>query len=196
MSGYYPHATGVQGYTNPRTAIGDRATWSQHFKNGDYYTARVSKIFHMGVPGGIEEGSHGADDELSWTERFNSQRPEWKAAGVGETLEQNLDGKKPVMGGNTFVVVAAEGDDIQYGEDGPLTTVDRQKGVQSGVQSWVSPSVPLLPPSHFPIPAFVRGDRLEPDSGPLRTPASKSRFLHIRLTVSIYPVRQLVPLNT
>lgn len=120
MSGYYPHATGVQGYSSPRAAIGDRATWSQHFKNNGYYTARVSKIFHMGVPGGIEEGSDGADDELSWTERFNSQGPEWKAPGVGETLERNPDGKKPVMGGNTFVVVAAEGDDDVH-SDGKTT---------------------------------------------------------------------------
>jgi len=111
MSGYYPHATGVQGYTSPRAAIGDRATWSQHFRNAGFYTARVSKIFHMGVPGGIEAGSHGADAELSWTERFNSQGPEWKAVGRGETLERNSAGRKPVMGGNTFVVVAAEGDD-------------------------------------------------------------------------------------
>lgn len=121
MSGYYPHATGVQGYNSPRAAIGDRATWSQHFKNNGYYTARVSKIFHMGVPGGIEEGSNGADDELSWTERFNSQGPEWKAPGVGETLEKNPDGKKPVMGGNTFVVVAAEGNDDVH-SDGKTAT--------------------------------------------------------------------------
>jgi len=119
LSGYYPHATGVQGYISPRAAIGDRATWPQHFKNAGYYSARVSKIFHMGVPGGIEEGGdgrdhdggNGADDALSWTERFNSPGPEWKAAGVGETLEKNPDGKKPVLGGNTFVIVAADGGD-------------------------------------------------------------------------------------
>ena len=73
MSGYYPHATGVLGYKSPRPKIGDRATWSQHFKNNGYYAARVSKIFHMGVPIGIEQGSNGADDEASWTERFNSK---------------------------------------------------------------------------------------------------------------------------
>ena len=71
MSGYYPHATSVQGSTNPRPVLGDRATWSQHFKNAGYYSARVSKIYHMGVPGGIEEGSDGADDGASWAERFN-----------------------------------------------------------------------------------------------------------------------------
>jgi len=116
MSGYYPHATGVLGYTNPRPQIGDRATWSEHFKNAGYYTARVSKIYHMGVPGGIEAGTDGADDAASWTERFNSPGPEWKAAGDGETLEGNPDGKKPVVGGNTFVVVEADGDDLVHSD--------------------------------------------------------------------------------
>ena len=116
MSGYYPHATGVLGYKSPRPAIGDRATWAQHFKNAGYYTARVSKIYHMGVPGGIERGDDGADDPASWTERFNSQGPEWKAAGDGETLEGNPDGKKPVVGGNTFVVVEADGDDLVHSD--------------------------------------------------------------------------------
>src|SRR6266496_6464799 len=41
LSGYYPHATGVLGYTSPRPAIGQRATWPQHFKNAGYTTARV-----------------------------------------------------------------------------------------------------------------------------------------------------------
>ena len=36
MSGYYPHAIGAMGYKNPRPEIGDRATWSQHFKNNGY----------------------------------------------------------------------------------------------------------------------------------------------------------------
>ncbi|HCQ80848.1 MAG TPA: iduronate-2-sulfatase, partial [Verrucomicrobiales bacterium] len=50
MSGYYPHAIKMLGYGSPRPAIGERATWAQHFKNNGYHTARVSKIFHMGVP--------------------------------------------------------------------------------------------------------------------------------------------------
>lgn len=116
LSGYYPHATGVLGYQSPRPAIGQRATWPQHFKNAGYYTARVSKIYHMGVPGGIERGDDGADDPDSWSERFNSPGPEWKAPGDGETLEGNPDGTKPVMGGNTFVVVEADGDDLVHSD--------------------------------------------------------------------------------
>ena len=124
LSGYYPHAIGVLGYTSPRPAIGERATWPQHFQNAGYYTARVSKIYHMGVPGGVEIGGDaaktnhgdGADDPASWTERFNTPGPEWKAAGTGETLENNPDGKRPVVGGNTFVVVEADGDDAVHAD--------------------------------------------------------------------------------
>ena len=116
MSGYYPHAIKMLGYKTPRKAIGDRATWAQHFKNSGYHSARVSKIFHMGVPIGIERGTHGEDDAASWSERFNSQGPEWRAPGKGETLESNPDGKRPVVGGNTFVVVEADGDDLVHSD--------------------------------------------------------------------------------
>jgi iduronate 2-sulfatase len=165
MSGYYPHATGVMGYTNPRPQIGDRATWSEHFKNNGYYTARVSKIFHMGVPGGIEEGSDGADDALSWTERFNSPGPEWKAPGVGETLESNPDGKKPVVGGNTFVVVEADGDDLVH-SDGKtaakaveLINKHKEEPFWLGV-GFVRPHVPFVAPKSYFGP-FLPYDKLD-----------------------------------
>jgi len=49
---------------------------SQHFLNHGYYTARVSKIYHMRVPGDITAGVDGPDHAASWTERFNCQAPE------------------------------------------------------------------------------------------------------------------------
>lgn len=172
MSGYYPHATGILGYISPRKAIGDRATWAQHFKNSGYYTSRVSKIFHMGVPGGIEAGSDGADDPRSWTERFNSQGPEWKAPGLGETLERNPDGKKPAVGGNTFVVVQADGDDLVH-SDGKTAAkacelIEKHKNERFflGV-GFVRPHVPFVAPrSYYPpfpyakmtLPEKVPGD--------------------------------------
>ena len=173
MSGYYPHATGALGYTNPRSRIGDRATWSQHFKDRGYYTARVSKVFHMGVPGGIEKGSDGADDELSWTERFNSKGPEWKAPGDGETLENNPDGKKPVMGGNTFVVVEADGDDLVH-SDGKtaakavdLIRKHRHEPFWLGV-GFVRPHVPFVSPRNYyrpykPYDKMVLPEKVEGD---------------------------------
>ncbi|MCA9179396.1 MAG: sulfatase [Planctomycetales bacterium] len=154
MSGYYPHATGVLGYTSPRPNIGDRATWPQLFREAGYYTARVSKIYHMGVPGGIESGGDGADDPASWVERFNSPGPEWRAAGDGETLEGNPDGKKPVVGGNTFVVVEADGDDSVH-SDGKtsakaveLLKQRRDQPFWLGV-GFVRPHVPFVAPRAY-----------------------------------------------
>ena len=168
MTGYYPHATGVLGYKSPRPNIGERATWAQHFKNNGYYTARVSKIYHMGVPGGIENGGNGSDDALSWTERFNSKGPEWKAPGNGETLENNPDGKKPAVGGNTFVVVEADGDDRVH-SDGKtaakaveLIAQHKDKPFWLGV-GFVRPHVPFVAPKNYYPPFLPYSKMLLPE---------------------------------
>ena len=174
MSGYYPHAINMLGYKSPRPAIGDRATWAEHFKDAGYYTARVSKIFHMGVPGGIEKGTDGEDDPISWTERFNSPGPEWKAKGKGETLEGNPDGSKPVVGGNTFVIVAADGDDLAH-SDGrtaekacQLIEAHKSERFFLGV-GFVRPHVPFVAPSAdfelFPFEEMQLPRKLEDDWG-------------------------------
>ncbi len=170
MSGYYPHAIKMLGYKSPRPAIGDRATWAQHFKNAGYHTARVSKIFHMGVPGGIEKGTDGADDPASWTQRFNSQGPEWKAPGKGETLEGNPDGKKPVVGGNTFVVVAADGDDLVH-SDGKTAAkacalIEELKDERFFLAvGFVRPHVPFVAPAPY-FEEYPHADMLLPEKVP------------------------------
>ncbi len=166
LSGYYPHATGVFGYVSPRPKIGDRAMWPQHFKDNGYYTARVSKIFHMGVPGGIEDGGNGADDPACWVDRFSSPGPEWKAPGDGETLERNPDGKRPVVGGNTFVVVEADGDD-QVHSDGKTAAkaVELIEQHANGEKpfflavGFVRPHVPFVAPRKYMEPYKPYADR-------------------------------------
>jgi len=168
MSGYYPHATGALGYKSPRPQIGDRAMWSQHFIQHGYHAARVSKIFHMGVPGGIEKGDHGADDAACWTERYNSKGPEWRAPGEGETLEGNPDGKRPVVGGNTFVVVEAEGDDMVH-SDGKTAAkaveLLKERAAEPDKPFWlgvgfVRPHVPFVAPKSY-YPPFLPYDKHE-----------------------------------
>jgi iduronate 2-sulfatase len=174
LSGYYPHAIKMLGYQSPRPALGDRATWPQHFKNNGYHTSRVSKIYHMGVPGGIEQGTDGADDPASWTEKYNSPGPEWRAPGDGETLENNADGRKPgPVGGNTFVVVEADGDDLVH-SDGKtaakaveLLKTKRDQPFFLAV-GFVRPHVPFvaprrdykdfLPYSKMPLPPKIKDD--------------------------------------
>ena len=196
MSGYYPHAIKMLGYGSPRPAIGERATWAQHFKNNGYYTARVSKIFHMGVPGGIEKGSDGADDPASWTERFNSAGPEWKALGDGETLENNADGRKPgPVGGNTFVVVEADGNDLVH-SDGKtaakaveLIKQHKDKPFFLGV-GFVRPHVPFvaprkdytgfLPYSKIQLPPKLKDDWADIPKAGINYKTSKNMKMDVR----------------
>ncbi|WDE96452.1 sulfatase [Lentisphaera profundi] len=174
MSGYYPDATGVFGYVSGRKAIGDRETWTEYFKNQGYHTTRVSKIFHMPVPKGIELGNDGSDDARSWSEKYNSQGPEWKAPGLGETLEGNSDGKRPVVGGNTFVRVEADGDDLVH-SDGrsakkACELIEQYKNLDKpfflGI-GFVRPHVPFVAPKKYykdypwqemQLPEKVKGD--------------------------------------
>lgn len=117
MFGYYPNATESYGYVSGRQNVGpDRKSWTELFKDNGYYTARVSKIYHMGVPIDIETGSNGSDDEASWTERFNSPGPEWKAAGKAELVQNNPYGIKPRQGGNVMTIVKADGDDLVHSD--------------------------------------------------------------------------------
>ncbi|HAN82218.1 MAG TPA: iduronate-2-sulfatase [Verrucomicrobiales bacterium] len=196
MSGYYPHAIKMLGYGSPRPAIGERATWAQHFKNNGYHTARGSKIFHMGVPGGIEKGTDGADDPASWTERFNSAGPEWKAPGDGETLENNADGRKPgPVGGNTFVVVEADGNDLVH-SDGKtaakaveLIKQNRDKPFFLGV-GFVRPHVPFvaprkdytdfLPYSRMQLPPKLKDDWADIPKAGINYKTSKNMKMDLR----------------
>ena len=117
MFGYYPHATTTFGYVSGRDKVGPaRKSWAQLFKDNGYYTARVSKIFHMGVPTDIEKGTDGTDDEASWSERFNSPGPEWQAEGEAELVQNNPYGLLPRKGGNVMTIVKADGDDLVHSD--------------------------------------------------------------------------------
>jgi len=167
MSGYYPNATTTFGYVSGRDNIGpNRQTWSQLFKDNGYYTARVSKIFHMGVPIDIETGSNGQDDEASWTERFNSQGPEWKAVGQAELVQGNPDGKIERKGGNVMTIVKAEGDDLVH-SDGKtaqkvIELIKEHKNEPFFLAvGFVRPHVPFVAPKKYFEP-YPYGDIIMP----------------------------------
>ncbi|MFV0553388.1 MAG: sulfatase [Mangrovibacterium sp.] len=168
LNGYYPDATKAFGYESGRKQIGDeRKTLPQYFKENGYYTARVSKIFHMGIPIDIEKGSDGTDDPASWTEKFNSQAPEWKAPGEGELVQGNPDGTLPIKGGNVMTIVKADGDDMVHA-DGKTA----QKACELIRQhknepfflavGFVRPHVPFVAPSKYFDPYPFEGIQLPP----------------------------------
>jgi len=93
MSGMYAQSIGVTSNGASQAFsknIGKRPTMAQHFKDNGYYTARVSKIYHMRVPGDITAGVDGPDHAASWTERFNCQAPEQWSEGRAENLTTKI----------------------------------------------------------------------------------------------------------
>ena len=158
LFGYYPYATKATGYTSGREKVGpNRDSWPQYFRKHGYHSARISKVFHMGVPTDIGPGNDGADDPASWDEVFNSPGPESQASGTGETLQNNPGGlKQGAAGGNRFSVVEAEGGDLVH-SDGKtaqkaVNLINQYKGMHKpfflGI-GFVRPHVPLVAPRKY-----------------------------------------------
>ena len=95
MSGLYPETNGVTtnafAMANHRIttpSLADHPTLAGFLRERGYYTARVSKIFHVGVPGGIERGEVGSDDPDSWDFAVNIMAPETLTPGHLEKLSK------------------------------------------------------------------------------------------------------------
>src|SRR5688500_11553926 len=80
MSGMRPDKIGV--LTNGPTVRDKRpdvVTLPQIFRNNGYFSARVGKIYHLGIPGGV--GTPGPDDPPSWDHTCNPPGAEFNTPG-------------------------------------------------------------------------------------------------------------------
>lgn len=166
MSGMYAQAIGVtsNGLSDKFTKnLGDRPTMAQHFRDNGYYTARVSKIYHMRIPGDITAGTDGPDHAASWTERFNCQAPEqWSEGKHAHLTKEKLkpDPKQNIhfnLGyGGAFYTVKTPGDgaeqaDVKASAKAIEILEARAKDKQPFFLAvgLVRPHVPLVAPSSF-----------------------------------------------
>lgn len=117
MSGLYPQQNGVTGNGSSHklaATLGDRPTLPEYFLRNGWHTARVSKIYHMRVPGDITAGVDGPDHAASWVERFNVHAPEWMTEGEAENIGDprlcfERDKHYNLGFGPAFYVIKAEG---------------------------------------------------------------------------------------
>ena len=93
MSGLYPESNGIVGNSHVigsfravTPGLSDHPSMAGLFRENGFFSARVSKIYHMGVPGGIERGDPGGDDPDSWDYAYNVMGPETLSDGKLELL--------------------------------------------------------------------------------------------------------------
>ena len=114
MTGLTPDQTKIYDLTTHFRKINpDVITLPQHFKNNGYYTARVGKIYHYGVPSQI--GTNGLDDSISWQHVVNPIGRDK----TDEKLVKNLVKGRSL--GSTLAILAAAGTDEEQ-TDGKVAT--------------------------------------------------------------------------
>jgi len=171
MSGMYAQSIGVMGNGMARRFtknLGKRPSMAQNFLIQGYHTARVSKIYHMRVPGDITAGVNGPDHAPSWNERYNCKAPEWFTEGEHEHLTNNklkFDRNKHYgLGfGTAFYVVKGSSDGAEQADHiaaaKAIELIDKFKNNDKPfflAVGLVRPHVPLVAPAKFftPYPAL------------------------------------------
>ncbi|MCP4639267.1 MAG: sulfatase-like hydrolase/transferase [bacterium] len=151
MTGMYPRALRATGnrQSDFRNKFPDIVTLPQLFRQNGYYTARVSKIYHMGVPGDILEGSSGLDDPLSWVDAVNIKGPEQYAPGDSTDLSPKVTHQ-----GVDFVRVLADGDDLVHADGQAADKAVELLGAHKDepfflAVGMVRPHVPLAAPRDY-----------------------------------------------
>ena len=159
LSGLYvQQLTGSNGgFTNLDSVLGSRATLPEHFRQAGYTAARVSKLYHMRVPGDITNGAAGSDHVPSWDVAVNVQAPEWSTPGTtghytNETLNFDPNLHYGLGFGTAFYTVEAS---TSGAEQADHVAVDEAISLLDGfggqpfflAVGFVRPHVPLVAPA-------------------------------------------------
>ena len=165
LTGLYPDQTGVLSNQGDfREHLPDVQTLPQWFRRHGYYTARVGKIFHYGVPGQI--GTDGEDDPASWDEVVNP-------IGVDKEVEDRIHSLVPGQFGGTLSWLNLESRDEEHtdgiGASAAIDLMERHHPSRTGQPFFLAvgfyrPHTPYVAPSHY----FDRYPRTDIEPAQLR----------------------------
>lgn len=149
MSGLYPYSNKTLGNSGSlRGNMPNVITMSQLFRQNGYHVGRISKIYHMGVPGDILSGHPGRDDPKSWDFTINLKAPEQNAPGE----KTNWSPKNKTS--QNFTGVVAEGDDLVHADG--MAAQHAVKFINENKDKpfflavgFVRPHVPLVAPKKY-----------------------------------------------
>ena len=110
LTGMRPDVTKVyENATQFRKNIPDVQTLGQTFQKGDYFVARVGKLYHYGVPAQI--GTDGLDDPPSWQKVINPRGRDKDDEDDNLIFSLNPNGKGSGRFGGTLSWLASTGTD-------------------------------------------------------------------------------------
>ena len=203
MSGLYPKRNGMMGnsytlgsYRAMYPKLADHPSIGGLLRRNGYVSLRVSKIYHMGVPGGIEAGEPGGDDPDSWDRAIDVMAPETASPGVLELLSP-----RRTHYGSNFARIIVPDDEIETQADALTATQaiaildSRARGGEFSkfirpeepfflAVGFVRPHVPLVAPKSMfdlydedsiPLPYVPEGD-LDDLPEPAAAMANEGRY--------------------
>lgn len=168
MTGLAPDTTTVYDLQKHfRSAIPDVVTLGQLFQKNGYFSARVGKIFHYGVPSQI--GTDGLDDKPSWNIALNPN-------GVDHTKEEPLlTNYTPQRGlGSSISFYASQAKDDEHTDGIVANEVvrlleERRKDRFFIAAGFYRPHVPWIAPSkYFDLYPLEKIDLVPFDEGEMR----------------------------
>ncbi len=159
LTGWYPHRIVAQGggFSQFDAALGDHVTLPEHFHRSGFDASRVSKLYHMRIPGDITAGASGPDHAPSWTWTHDVQAPEQHSIGVaGHYTNETLNfGQNYSNGfGAAFYTVATTTDGSEQADYLAATAANQRMAALQHTPFFlgvglVRPHVPLVAPQSY-----------------------------------------------